>query len=202
MAIMSCMKISVKKLLLIVVLALLVGFIVFRSREDGLDVADDSSVAQAPLFEVRVLKPRVARPLFGILPMKFEEKLEPGGELRFNHASPGAKVSNVELHRLGLNADGWDLLIETDSEGKITSGTRLVYTMILAEKQRRLRCRPAEPASGYFRAMQRTGSSKLNGRFQFELATCENDETGKVIEWPPAPLTIRGSFKGLALSQK
>ena len=199
---MNHMRTSVKKQLLIIVLGLLVGFIIFRSREDELDVADGSHVAQGPLFEVRVLKPRVARPLFGILPMKFEEKLEPGGELRFNHASPGAKVSNVELHRLGLSADGWDLLIETDSEGKITSGTRLVYTMILAEKQRRLRCRPAEPASGYFRAMQRTGSSELNGRFQFELATCENDETGKVIEWPPAPLTIRGSFKGLPLSQK
>ncbi len=37
----------------------------------------------------------------------------------------------------------------------------------------------------------------MDGRFQLELAICENVETGKVIEWPPAPLTVRGSFAGV-----
>jgi hypothetical protein len=88
-------------------------------------------------------------------------------------------------------------LIEADGEGHVASGTHLVYTMILAEKQRTLRCRPADGAPGYLRTTTRVGSDALDGRFLVELATCENVETGKVIEWPPAPLTVRGSFAGL-----
>ncbi len=66
----------------------------------------------------------------------------------------------------------------------------------LAGKPRRLRCRPAAGATGYLNTT-RVGSDKLNGSFLVELATCENTETGKVIDWPPAPLTVRGSFKEL-----
>ena len=77
-----------------------------------------------------------------------------------------------------------------------------VVGMELAEKQRRLRCRPADRASGYLRTTTRAGSDDLDGRFLVELATCENVETGKVIEWPPAPLTVRGSFKGLPYGQR
>jgi hypothetical protein len=36
-----------------------------------------------------------------------------------------------------------------------------------------------------------------DGRFLVELAACKNAESGKAIEWPPAPLTVRGSFNGL-----
>jgi hypothetical protein len=33
--------------------------------------------------------------------------------------------------------------------------------------------------------------------FLVELATCENADSRKTIEWPPAPLTVRGNFEGL-----
>jgi hypothetical protein len=36
----------------------------------------------------------------------------------------------------------------------------------------------------------------IDGRFLVELATRKNAESGKAIEWPPAPLTVRGSFVG------
>lgn len=191
-----------KKSLIIIALALLAGLIVFGLRRDEPAVTTGTDTSQGPSFEVRVEKPRIARPLFGILPTKLEEKLEAGGVLRFDHTSRGAKIGSVEHNHIELSADGWDLLIETDGGGRIAPGTRLVYSMVLAEKQRRLRCRPADQATGYLRATTRAGTDALDGRFLVELATCENDETGKVIEWPPAPLTLRGSFKGLPQSRR
>ena len=52
----------------------------------------------------------LARPFFGLLP---------GSELRFDHSSRGAKIGSVGHDRLELRADGWDLFIETDGEGRI-----------------------------------------------------------------------------------
>ena len=196
------MKISKKALLGILILALLVCFLVFRPWTGDPDLTDKFGPAPGPLFEVRVLKPRLARPLFGILPIKLEEKLESGGELRFDHTSRGARVGNVSLNHLELGADDWALFLETDGEGKIAPETSLVYTMMLAEKQRKLRCRPANPATGYLHATSQAGSEKLDGRFLVELTSCENVETGKLIEWPPAPLTVRGSFKALPRNER
>ncbi|HQR31604.1 MAG TPA: hypothetical protein PLK30_02625 [Blastocatellia bacterium] len=196
------MKTSKKVTLGIIALALVVCFIVFRPETDEPDVTSSLGISQGPLFDVRVIKPRLARPLFGILPVKLEEKLEPGAELRFDQTSPGAKIGNIGPNRLDLSANDWALFIETDSGGKVTSGTHLVYTKMLVEKQRKLRCRPADTAIGYLRTTTRAGSGELDGRFLVELATCENIETGKVTEWPPAPLTVRGSFKGLPNGQR
>ncbi len=55
---------------------------------------------------------------------------------------------------------------------------------------------------GYLHATTRAGSDELDGRFLIELATCENAETGKIIEWPSAPLTVRGSFESLPHSRR
>lgn len=196
---MNGMRTSKNTWLIIVALALLACLIVFRSRRDEPMVANPSG---APAFEVRVIKPRLARPLFGVLPTALEEKLETGGQRRFDHTSRGARVGSVAPNRLELSADGWNLLLETNGEGKIAPGTHLVYTMMLAEKQRTLRCRPADGATGYLRTTTRASSDQLDGRFLVELATCENVETGKVIEWPPAPLTVRGSFASLPQSRR
>lgn len=148
-------------------------------------------------FQVRLKKPRMARPLFGLLPTAVERALEDHGRLRFDEKSPGAWVGGVGEDGLALGAEGWDLLIEATEDGAIAEGTRLVISLILAEKPRTLRCRPADPAVGFLRATPRDGSGELDGELMVKLATCENTETGKVIEWPPAPLTLRGSFSGL-----
>ena len=194
---MGWMKKSKKTSLIVVALALLAGLVWLGSRPDEPVGASVSETSRGPSFEVRVEKPRLARPLGGIFPTKLEAKLFGGGELRFDHASRGAQVGSVGHDRLELRADGWNLLIEADGEGRIAPGTHLVFPILLAERQRTLRCRPADGAVGYLHAAARAGSDHLDGRFLVELATCENAETGRAIEWPPAPLTLRGSFAGL-----
>jgi hypothetical protein len=196
-----------KKALLIIVAALALlaclVWLVSRPDEAGEPVGtSNSDMSRGPSFEVQVEKPRMARFLGGILPTKLEAKLFGGGELRFDHASRGAKTGIVGPDRLELGAEGWDLHVETDGEGRVAPGTHLVFPILLAEKQRTLRCRPADGAVGYLHASTRAGADVLDGRFLVELATCENAETGKVIEWPPAPLTVRGSFVGLAHARR
>jgi hypothetical protein len=147
---------------------------------------------------VRVIVPRSGLPLGGILPDSLVKKLDgTPRELRFDHTSPGAKIGSVGHDRLELSADGWELFIETDGEGRVAPGTHLVFPTGLGGRQVRLYCRPADRATGYLRTTTRAGSDELGGRFLVELATCKNAESGKAIEWPPAPLTVRGSFEGL-----
>jgi hypothetical protein len=204
------MKRSLKTSLIIIALALLAclaGLVWLVSRPDAPDAASVSDTSRGASFEVHVEKPRMDRFLFGILPGKLEAKLIGGGELRFDQASRGAQVGSVEHDRIELRADGWDLLIETDGEGRIAPGTRLVFPMEMAEVQRKLRCQPADRAVGYLHATTRAGSDVLDGRFLVELARCVNAETGKILDteaggspgqaWPSAPLTLRGSFAGL-----
>lgn len=204
---MGGMKTSMKTSLIIIALALLVCLVWLVSRPDEPVGASVSDTSRGPSFEVHVEKPRIDRFLGGILPTKLEAKLLGGGEPRFDHASRGAKIGSVGHDRLGLSADGWDLLIQTDGEGRVAPGTRLVFPIEIAEKQYTLRCRPADGAVGYLHAATRAGSDVLDGRFLVELAACENAETGKILDteaggrpgdaWPSAPLTLRGSFEGL-----
>lgn len=147
------------------------------------------------------------RPFGGILPTGIEAKLF-GGELRFNQASRGARMGSLGYDRVELSADGWDLLVETDGEGRVAPGTRVVFPIEIAGKQYSLRCRPATSATGYLHATTRAGSDVLDGRFVVELANCENAVTGKILDteaggnpgqaWPSSPLILRGSFVGPA----
>ena len=186
-----------KKSLIIIALALIAGLIALIFRPSDPVSIDVSDATRGPSFEVRVDKPRIARPLFGILPTKLEEKILGVGELRFGNGSRGAKIVSFGHDRLELSADGWDLFIETDGKGGVAPGTRLVFPIELAERQRMLRCRPADGASGYLRTTTRADSNELDGSFLIELATCEDAETGKDIAWPPAPLIVRGNFASL-----
>ncbi len=207
---MGGMKTSMKASLIIIALALLACLVWLGSRPDEPVAASRSETTRVPSFEVHVDKPRLARFLFGIIPTKLEAKLFGNGgylETAFDHTSRGAEIGSVGHDRLELRADGWDLLIETDGEGGVAPGTRLVFPIEIAEVQWTLRCRPADRAVGYRHAATRAGSGELDGRFLVELATCENAETGKVLDteagarpgeaWPSAPLTLRGSFEGL-----
>ena len=121
------MKKSMKTSLIIIALALVACFVslvclVWRvSRPDEPVTPRVSDTSRGPSFEVHVERPRMDRFLGGILPTKLEAKLL-GGELRFDHASRGAKIGSVGKDRLALSADGWDLLIETDGEGGDRSG--------------------------------------------------------------------------------
>jgi hypothetical protein len=193
------MKMSLKIPLIIVGLALLACLVVLvlLSRPDAPVAENVLDASQGPAFEVRVIVPRMARPLGGILPDSLVRKLDgTPSELRFDHTSRGAQIPSVEPNRLELKADGWDLFIETDGEGRVAPGTHLVFPLALGGRQVRLNCRPADPTTGYLHTTTRAGSNDLGGRFLVELATCKNDESRKAIEWPPSPLTVRGSFLG------
>ncbi|MDQ3667041.1 MAG: hypothetical protein M3410_10815 [Acidobacteriota bacterium] len=189
-----------KTSLIIISLALLVCLaclVWLGSRPDEPVAESVSDTSRGPSFEVRVVMPRSGLPLGGILPDALVEKLDgTPRELRFDHTSRGAEIGSVEHDRLELRADGWDLFIETDGEGRIAPGTRLVFPLGLGGRRVRLDCRPADPGIGQLRTTTRAGSDDLGGRFLVELATCKNAESGKAIEWPPAPLTVRGSFVG------
>ncbi|HEV7902600.1 MAG TPA: hypothetical protein VGO96_02070 [Pyrinomonadaceae bacterium] len=203
------MKTSRKTSLLIIALALLaclVWLVWLVLRPDEPYAATGSGTSRGQSFEVRVEKPRMDRFLGGILPTKIEAKLL-GGELRFDQASRGAQVGSVRPDRLELRAEGWELFIEIDGEGRIAPGTRLVFPIEIAEKLWTLRCRPADRPTGYLRTATRAGSDVLDGNFLVELARCEDAGTGKIIDteaggnpgdaWPSSPLTLRGSFNGL-----
>ena len=195
---------SIKTLLIIIGLALLACLVVLvlvmrKSRPNEPDLmASVSDASRGPSFEVRVVMPRLGLPLAGILPDALAKKLDATpSEMAFDHTSPGAQVGSVDNDSLELSAEGWDLSIETDAEGRIISGTRLLFQLPLGGRQVRLDCRPANPAIGYLRTTTRAGSAPLNGRFQLQLATCKNVDSGKTTNWPPAPLTLNGSFAGL-----
>jgi hypothetical protein len=197
------MKTSMKTSLIIIALALLaglVGLVWLGSRPDEPDELVGESVSdpsRGPSFEVRVVMPRGGLPLGGILPDWLVKKLDgTPRELRFDHTSPGAKIGSVGHDRIELSADGWELFIETDGEGRVAPGTHLVFPTGLGGRQVRLNCRPADPSTGFLRTTTRAGSDELGGRFLVELAICKNAESGKTTNWPPAPLTVRGSFVG------
>jgi hypothetical protein len=194
------MKTSMKTSLIIVALALLASLVWFGSRRHESDEPVEASVSETsggPSFEVRVVMPRGGLPLGGILPDWLVKKYDlTPRELRFDHTSPGAIIGSIEQNHIELSADGWNLFIETDGDGRVAPGTHLVFPLALGGRQLRLDCRPADRATGYLSTSTRAGSDALGGRFLVELATCKNAESGKTINWPPAPLTVRGSFVG------
>lgn len=203
------MKRSLKTTLMIIALALL-GFLAvlvwLRSRPGDADELVGESVAAksaGPAFEVSVVMPRAGLPLGGILPDWFVKKLDgTPRELRMDHTSSGAKIVSAGPDRLELSTDGWELFIETDGEGRVGAGTHLVFPLALGGRQLRLNCHPANRPTGYLRTVPRAGSDVLGGRFLVELASCKNAESGKSINWPPAPLTVRGSFAGQPLNRR
>lgn len=199
-----------KTLLIIIALVLLLCLPVvvwFLLRPNEPDAASVANTSQGPAFTVSVEKPRMDRFLGGILPTRLEDQLIGGSQLRFDQASRGARIGSAGSNRLELGADGWDLLIQTDSAGQVAPGTRLVFPIEIAEKQWTLSCRPAAQPVGYLQVSSRPGSDVLDGRFLIELAKCEDAQTGQILDteaggspgqaWPSSPLNLRGSFAGL-----
>jgi hypothetical protein len=192
------MKKSRKTSLIIIAVALLAGLVWLGSRPDNPATESVLDTSQGPAFEVHVVVPRGGLPLGGILPDWLVKKYDlTPRELRFDHTSPGAKIGSVGHDRIELSADGWELFIETDGEGRVAPGTHLVFPLGLGGRRLRLDCRPADRATGYLSTTTRAGSDALDGRFLVELATCKNAESGKATNWPPAALTVRGSFAGM-----
>jgi hypothetical protein len=183
---------GMKTALIFVALALLACLVLLRSQPDEPVAASAPDASRGPSFEVHVVKPLANRPLFGLF------GLLPAEDLGFGQASRGAAIGRVGRDRLELRAEGgWDLSLATDGQGRVAPATRLVFPLTLGERRVTLRCRPADRAVGYLRTAERPGTGRLDGRFLVELSRCQNAESGKNIEWPSRPLTVRGSFAGL-----
>ena len=190
-----------KKILLIIVGLMLVLACVFvlRLRRDkplGASVAETSRSIGGPAFEVQVGMPAFNS---GRAPWEI-----PGVILgydrgpQFNQASPGVRVGKIGPDHLELSAEGgWDLLIETDREGRLTEETHVAFPVKLGGRPLKFNCRPADLTVGYLHTTASTGSDELEGSFQLEVAICKNAVSGKTAAWPYQPLKVRGSFAGL-----
>jgi hypothetical protein len=189
-----------KILVLIIALALLLACIVaLRLRRDkpiGPSVSETSRLIGGPAFDVQVEMPAFNS---GRAPWEIPRVIlgyDHGP--RFNQASPGAQVGKIAADHIELSADGgWDILIETDGEGRLTQGTYVAFPVKLGGRPLKFDCRPADLTVGYLHTTARTGSDELEGSFQLEVAICENAASGKTAAWPYQPLKVRGNFAGL-----
>ena len=189
-----------KILVIIIVLALLLAGIVVlilrREKPIGPSVSETSPLIGGPAFEVQVEMPAFNS---GRAPWEI-----PGVILgydrgpRFDQESPGAQVGQIAPDHIELSAaEGWDVLIETDREGKIAQGTHVGFPVKLGGRRVKFNCRPADPTVGYLHTTTRTGSDELEGSFQLEVSICKNAVSGKTAAWPYQPLKVRGNFAGL-----
>lgn len=191
---------SNKKMVLIIVLALLLASIIVlmlrRDKPIGTSVSDTSQLSGGPAFEVQVEMPAFNS---GRAPWEI-----PGVILGYDHgpqfdqASPGAQVGTIAADRIKLSADGgWDILIETNGEGRLTPGTYVAFPVKLGGRPLKFNCRPAAANVGYLHTTAHPDSDELDGNFQLEVAICKNAVSGKTAAWPYQPLKVRGKFVGL-----
>ena len=186
-----------KILLIIVALTLLLAVLLYMLRRpnDGAATAhvanaqDGSFVMQVekPLFSLRAPW-EIPRAIFG----------DRDRDLRLTHMSPGVQFGSVTPTRLELTADGgWDLLIESDGQGRLSDGTRLVFPISFGGGHFIFNCRHADLGIGYFKITPR--GDKLDGDFLLRLTQCKNTKSGKNTSGLP-PFPVRGSFKGVPRS--
>lgn len=188
-----------KTLLIVAGLALLLGCVAVlkwrRAERNAATILQISPSMGDPAFVVSVEMPLLSgRPPWE-LPGVILGYYERGP--RFDQASSGARIGNVTPHRLELSADGgWDLLLETDSEGRLTQSTQVAFPVVLGRRPLKFRCAPAERPVGHLETTPRVDSDKLDGSFVVELPNCKNAESGKTTAGQPV-FTVKGSFKGL-----
>ena len=183
-------------------LALMAGFAVllfvafggYRPDRPVATIVPGSS--SGPAFVVQIIRPRMGLPLGGLLPPRLFG-LE--SHLGFASSSPAALVGRVEAGRIELAADGWELVLCIDAEGRVTPESQVVFELEFQDRPTQVRCRPGDPASGTFRGTVLDGSAQYSGSFDIELVHCEDARTGKALGWPPQPLVLHGSFDRLPL---
>jgi hypothetical protein len=184
-----------KVLIIIIALALLIAslLLLLRRRTNQLEIAN---MANAPdgSFLVKVQMPVLSGRAPWEIPRAIFGDRDP--LLRFGDQSPGAKIGSVSPNHLELSADGgWDLVIDSDSNGRILPGTRLVLPPRPGGPLR-FNCRQTDPNFGYFKTTAVANSDKLDGAFLLRLPECKNAVSGKTTAGQPV-YTVYGSFKGL-----
>jgi hypothetical protein len=188
-----------KKVLLIIIgLVLLFGaglVLVLKWRSNRQNI---TSLAGAPdgSFVVQVEKPLFSLRAPWEIPRAIFGDRDP--DLRITRMSPGASFGFIGPKRFELRADGgWDLVIESDGQGRVEESTRLVFPISFGGGHFKFNCRHADSKIGYFITTLR--ADKIDGNFQLQLTQCKNVVSGKNTSGLP-PFTVRGSFKGLPQS--
>lgn len=147
-----------------------------------------------PAFVVQVIRPRLGLPFGGILPPNL---FGHEAHLGFDSSSNGATVHSVRPGQIELSADGWDLHLVFDKDGRVTTETQIVFDLMFEDRLRTVRCRPGTPVVGTLYTATPGETAELSGNFDIELARCEDAKTGDPLGWPPEPLILHGSFDRL-----
>src|SRR5678815_5510950 len=141
-----------KKILVIIIalgllLACIVALRLRRVQPVRPSVSESSRLIGGPAFEVQVEMPAFNS---GRAPWEI-----PGVILgydrgpRFDQSTSGAQVGKIAPDHIELSADdGWNLLIETDHEGRLAQGTHVGFPVKLGGRPLKFNCRPAAPAVG------------------------------------------------------
>lgn len=187
-----------KKLLIVIGLALLVGVFLLLLLKWRSNQMNTLSLSGAPdgSFVMQVEKPLLSLRAPWEVPRAVFGDRDP--DLRLRQTSPGAKFGAVTPQRFELSADGgWDLVIESDGQGRVTEGTRLVFPIAYGGGNHKFSCRHADSNVGYFNTTAR--GDRLDGSFLLRLTQCKNVVSGKNTSGLP-PFPVRGNFKGLPQS--
>ena len=187
---------SKKTFLIILGLALLLGgVLVLRFRRERRVTQHAPQTSGGPWFEIAVEAPLFnSRPPWEI-PGVLLGTRERGPKL--NQNSPGVRIGTITSHRLELSAEGgWNFLIETDSEGRLTPATHIAFPIAIGGRPNKFDCRPADPPVGYLDT-KGADSGEIEGSFAVEVMRCINVKSGKTAQWPYSPLPVRGNFAGL-----
>lgn len=188
-----------KTLVIILGLALLLGCVVVlrvrRERRVTQSTQGGPQTSEGPWFEIAVDAPIFnSRPPWEI-PGVILGTRERGPKL--NQNSPGVRIGNITTHRFELSAEGgWDFLIETDSEGRLTPATHIAFPIAIGGTWHKFDCRPADPPVGYLDT-KGADSGEIEGSFVVEVMRCINVKSGKTAQWPYSPLPVRGNFARL-----
>ena len=180
-------------------LALFVGIVIVLSlffnlyRPDSPLPKIPTGTSSEPTFVVQVIRPWEGLPFGGLLP---PELLGVDARLGFDSATEGAKY-RIGEERIELSADGWELTLVFDMDGRVTAETEIVFKLVFEDRNRTVRCRPGDLTIGKLKIDKLEETGELSGYFDIELSNCEDAETGKPLGWPPRPFVLHGSFDRL-----
>ena len=193
-------KILVISIALALLLACIVALRLRRDKPVGPTRSETSRLIGGPAFEVQVELPAFnsGRAPWEIPGVIFGHDRGP----RFDQASPGAQVGKITPNHIELRSDGgWDLLIETDGEGRLAEATHVAFPVKLGGRPLKFICRPKDPSLGHLQITARSDSDQFEGSFELEVAICKNAVSGKTAAWPYQPLRVHGNFAGLPRSR-
>jgi len=155
--------------------------------------------SEGPAFVVQVRRPRMGLPLGGVLPpglFGLEDRLV------FDSTGAAAEVVAVDARRVELRGEGWEVALVLDAEGRVSDETQIVFELVFEERPRRVRARAGDAPVGTVETRTLVQGRELWGRFDVELARCEDAASGAPLGWPPRPLVLHGSFDRLPLERE